>query len=743
MAAFNIDALPNQAFSLDTRVELVENGMILERGVLVTIKEERLEVGGFLSFNPGSEGTDLEIRLNGQHLAGVLRRLVGEQEFPDVPYDLAGRVRVTEQGILLENTKAEVDDIELAVTGLVGLGDQSSLTSLDFELNGENISSLKKFQAIGDSLDVLVSGQSYQAVGNFAFDDIGWRLGDVTGRMGETDFKIDGVISSQAGLTGSSLRYSVDTPDLHGLVANQVVSSLPPGPFKSAGQVALSDDTLNVSGLSFEADRGHGELELVLGWPVTSAVDARFKVDIQGDNIRHLVPQNEVFAPAPVAYSLKAVGQKRGKLLSVSQFDGSVGNLKVVLEGTVEDEPADDDVNISFDIVSSDLSELGQLNGKPLPAQSLDIKANFKGNTQKFVFDNITGSLGESRFEGMLDVSLEGPKPVIKLTASSDYIDVRPFQKKPGADEEPDEATSGDRLIPATPLPLDALAAADVVIKLNIDEIRHEEDSISNLVLKGDVNAGELSVPQFSLEGPRGNLKASLFITPTSPNRADVKVDLDTEKLLLNLGGLPDEKLSQLPTADIGVHATGSGGDLRELAGSINGLLYLASTGGTLENVNLSILDTFILDEVFSAIMPKSKQDDDLELSCAAAILNVTDGLVKTRPAVSFATQKITVVAKGNLDLKTEKMHFNFNATPNNALKISAGELFNPYVLIGGTLSTPSVGVDPTKALLHGGAAVGTAGISVLAKGVLDRVGNTMPVCEKMLEQVRQKQFDG
>ena len=88
-------------------------------------------------------------------------------------------------------------------------------------------------------------------------------------------------------------------------------------------------------------------------------------------------------------------------------------------------------------------------------------------------------------------------------------------------------------------------------------------------------------------------------------------------------------------------------------------------------------------------------------------------------------------------------MHFNFNATPNNALQISAGELFNPYILIGGTLSKPSVGVDPTKALLHGGAAVGTAGISVLAKGVLDRVGNTMPVCEEMLEQVQKKQFEG
>ncbi len=96
------------------------------------------------------------------------------------------------------------------------------------------------------------------------------------------------------------------------------------------------------------------------------------------------------------------------------------------------------------------------------------------------------------------------------------------------------------------------------------------------------------------------------------------------------------------------------------------------------------------------------------------------------------------MIAKGSLDLKTEKMHFNFSATPTNALKISAGELFNPYILVGGTLSKPAVGIDPGKAILHGGAAIGTAGISILAKGLLDRVGNAMPLCEEMQATVRQ-----
>lgn len=79
-------------------------------------------------------------------------------------------------------------------------------------------------------------------------------------------------------------------------------------------------------------------------------------------------------------------------------------------------------------------------------------------------------------------------------------------------------------------------------------------------------------------------------------------------------------------------------------------------------------------------------------------------------------------------------MNLNFNATPQNALKISAGELFNPLILISGTLANPSVGLDPSKTILHGGAAVGTAGISILAKGLLDRLGNNNQLCEKLLQ---------
>ncbi len=300
-----------------------------------------------------------------------------------------------------------------------------------------------------------------------------------------------------------------------------------------------------------------------------------------------------------------------------------------------------------------------------------------------------------------------------------------------------------DRLIPAKPLPLQALAVADVTLKLNIDELRYRQDSIRNLDLEAVLQAGKLQIKQLDFEGPRGKIRSSLSIIPRDTKMADVKVDFSAEKLVLNLSGQPPENLSQVPAFDIQIHADGQGRDLRELAGSLNGSLLLGSAGGTMEGVNLRILDTFILDEIFSHFMPKAKIVDDQGLSCVAVIMKIANGKMETSPAFAFTTGRIALIAKGTLDLKTEEMQFNFNATPRNALKISAGELFNPYILVGGTLSKPTVGLDPARALLHGGAAIGTAGISILAKGFLDRVGDPATLCEEMLQKIQQYRTSG
>jgi len=739
ISAFGVDALPEQPFNLDARIELSEDGLLIERGVLVTIEEDRLELGGLVAFNPGGEGTDIDIRLNGENLPEMLNRLVRDIEIPARPYELSGRLLLQKDAIELESVKIEFEHIRLTGNGLIRPGDRLKGTGFDFQIEGKDLSALQNFPAISDALKIFVPGQAYRAGGRFEIEEHGWRLDQITGQVGKTTFSLRGLISPQAEWAGTDVNFSVQGPDLNVLFFDKDETGLPPGAFETNGQIILSAERLKVQGFNFKTVRSRGKIDLELGWPVADVRDVSFDINVSGDDIRHFLPKTEAFEPAMAAFKIETIGQRQGDLISLQQFDATIGNLQVSLQGKVDEGPTDDDIVINFSATSTDLSALGQLNGEPLPAMALDLKADFNGNASRFVFRDLVATLGENHIAGSVDVSLDGPRPKINLALSSNYIDVRPFAGQADPDDETAPGANPDRVIQPAPLPLDALAALDGTINLKIDELRHEGDSLKNLVLEAQLAEGHLVVPRFSLEGPKGRVNIALSIHPTDFGKADVTLDLRADKIVLNLTGQHSDRLDVVPSFDAMLHAEGKGADLQEIAGSLNGSLYIGTEGGTLEGVNLSVLDTFILEEIFSLILPKKDSKDDLDLTCAAAIIKITNGMMETDPAFAFTTRDITLVAKGTLDLKTEKMKFNFNATPNQALKISASELFNPYILVGGTLSKPAVGLDPAKVLIHGGAAIGTAGISVLAKGLIDRISTTIPLCEEMLKEVQQK----
>ena len=744
LSNFGIDALPGEPFNLNARIELLDNGLRVERGVLVTIEDDRLEMGGLIAFNPGIEGSEFDFRVSGNDLAQMLYRIIDSGNVPARPYDLSGHLAVLEDGLNLKDIKLDFEGVRLGAAGSLDFSDQLLGSALDLQIAGDDFTALGNFEIIGDTLDIFVPGQSYRVTGHLMSETDGWKLNDVKGQIGPTDFDLNGLISNQEELAGSDVSFMIKGPGLSQLLVDQD-GILPVGAYQTDGQILLSKERLKIQKLNIATDRTQGEFVLDIGWPVRADIDVNFDLKLNGRDIREVFPQMGSFRPNSAEFGLEAVGEKRGRLISLDHFYADVGNLKIITTGEVTEVMEGERLDVGFSIVSTDLSQLGQIDDKPLPALPLDVKAEFSGNSHEFVVQNIDASLGESHLEGSMDVSLKGSKPDLRLIAAASKIDLRPFVDPVGAKEagEIDEDTDAEpreRLIPETPLPLDALNAADIELKLNVTELQYWKDSSRNLVLEAKVKAGTLDIPVFAFEAPTGKLKSSLSVRPTSADQADVSFDAAARDLVLNLSGHPDEMLDKVPSLHLDFQITGKGGNLQELAASANGSLYFESAGGTLVGVDLSVLEIFILDEIFSLILPKSSKSPDTDLTCLAAILQIEDGVVRTDPGLAFTTNQIAIVTKGTLDLATEEMKINFNATPTNALKIGAGELFNPYILVGGTLSEPKVGIDPSKAILHGGAAIGTAGFSIFVKGLLDRVGNAMPLCEEMRKKVKQKE---
>ncbi len=67
---------------------------------------------------------------------------------------------------------------------------------------------------------------------------------------------------------------------------------------------------------------------------------------------------------------------------------------------------------------------------------------------------------------------------------------------------------------------------------------------------------------------------------------------------------------------------------------------------------------------------------------------------------------------------------------------MSASAVTNSYIKLGGTLSKPALGVKPLEAVVTTGVAVATAGLSILAKGLADRMTAEIDVCTQTLEDL-------
>jgi len=88
------------------------------------------------------------------------------------------------------------------------------------------------------------------------------------------------------------------------------------------------------------------------------------------------------------------------------------------------------------------------------------------------------------------------------------------------------------------------------------------------------------------------------------------------------------------------------------------------------------------------------------------------------------------------VDLKTEKLNATIRTVPTKGLGLSFSDLINPYTMISGTLASPRLTLDPEGALIEGGAAVATGGLSFLAKRFKDRFLSEKDACGAAVNEV-------
>jgi uncharacterized protein involved in outer membrane biogenesis len=469
--------------------------------------------------------------------------------------------------------------------------------------------------------------------------------------------------------------------------------------------------------------------------------ELEFRIDatVTGPDVNVFAPEVEglVLVPNPFVLDLDVSAADGTWRFDDSQLRLGEASLRIDGRARLAPEVSASDLSVQLQVPS--LTAIGTWQDRPYADLPLNVDARVSGADGQANMRPLRVRLGESDVTGEATYNTRGPVPAITLNTQSNRIDwteLLAFFGAPRVNQK--AAREGDGLlIPDYAFPLEAMKRVDVQARATAKELRGLVNNPRDLELVASLTGGTLRLDSFQAKGYRGDMHASGTLVP-DPDGASATLDfsMELDDVILNLARGRSVPPEQLPVLNASTRLSGRGPDLRSVAASLNGYFRADSGPGTVPATALSFFDAGILEQLFSAIVPPERKQADRQLRCLATRLTVEGGIVKAEPGMMLVTDKVQMVSKGQIDLSDEHISLNYETHPRQAYRANISEvLVNPFVKISGTLAEPKLTLDAPKAALHTGAAIATAGWSILAKGLLDRLSKAKDPCAEFAKE--------
>jgi uncharacterized protein involved in outer membrane biogenesis len=355
----------------------------------------------------------------------------------------------------------------------------------------------------------------------------------------------------------------------------------------------------------------------------------------------------------------------------------------------------------------------------------------YAGNRSGFELKELRLRLDQSELSGQAAVQRTGRKRV-EAQLSSPRLDLTPFQT------EKDKSASADKgkekyLFGEKPLPLDKLQARDAQVQWTLSELVLKAGTLKEVTGTLQLDQGRM-VLDFGARGAiYGTIDSDVRLVP-SQGGADMTLKLTVRELRAGMLAPEGQDPARSPPTNIDADIRASGASPRQMASGANGKVVFTQGEGVVKKGVIDMLGSGILSQVGSQLNPFSAEDPYTNLECTAAKIKIVDGQAKVDP-VLMQSDKVTVTAEGSVDLRTEEIAFDFNTRPRKGIGISPGMFTNPFIQLAGTLKSPRVATG-TKGVAAGALAVGTGGLSVVAKGFIDRVAGQADLCAETIAAV-------
>jgi uncharacterized protein involved in outer membrane biogenesis len=457
-----------------------------------------------------------------------------------------------------------------------------------------------------------------------------------------------------------------------------------------------------------------------------AGIDVR--VLAEGDEFAEFLRYAGIETPALGRYRLSGRLSGSARALAARDVELVVGDPERTgarLQGEIRDVLGLAGVDFIVSARVADPKTFGKYAWPTAPAlPPLKLQGRVTQSRTGYAIRDLNVRFGESSLTGTAAIAPRTPR--LKLTAqlAGPLVDLHELVPWLGA-EPPVSKKKDERLFSDEPLSLGWFGAIDLDLKLQarrlVRAVGKELYAVNAHLVLAD---GKLFVDPLRLKlSPDGNaLSVRLRAHATPAGKLDVHASARGAAIeLAHLRALVGNtaSVSGAPTdVKLDVHATG--GSVRELMAGLNGEAVLVVGAGRLEERSLD-WGSDLLTRFFILANPFAKDKPYTALECAVVRLPASDGVVTVNRSIALETEKVSIVASGIVDLRRETIELYAQTRAREGLGLGSGTLANMYQ-IEGALAAPSLGLSG-KGLretgISAGAAVGTAGVSLLVERLL------------------------
>ena len=714
-----IRGIPAETFNIGGRIQKTGTNWRID-DIEAVVGENRIAANGAFG-GRGSEQTEISFAASGPDVS-VLKDMTGLKGLPARPFDISALVKPVRAGVMLEGAKGVFGDNRVDVDGVIGTGKGLTGTSLNVRGKGPELNNV----ALLTGVPYLPSGP-FEFAGRVRIDRNTLYVNDATAVAGGMRGSADGTVSLGGDLGEFDLEVSVSGSDVANLMQAAWLERIAGESFKIAGHIRHRDEEYHLDSVSATV----GNLELGVDGELTGAGEtADLSVKASSPDSAMLSKLTGLDDLPVGALSASGRIERKAKTLEFTDMEIRIGEYSFAADGTLSTEPNSNRSDLRFSASGPELKQLGlPFDLDILPAKPFSISGELNGIPTGFAVEEFFATVGDNKIDGRFTADLRDKPEVIGFLSSS-YLDLR--EKLLPADAEAADANGekSEFLFSNEPLDLEWLRAANVDVTIKTERLMISQGDLQDFHVGLKLWDGALVIDPISFRESEGSVYGSVHLGPSNGSYA-LAVLLNAENAHLGLLASEDQDRATLPPFGGQLELTGVGNSLHELMTSSNGKLSFNQGAGRIQDLVTSRFFGDLFLQVIRTLNPLRTAEGHTTLECGIYGVDVKDG-VATIENLAIQTDKITFVIKGTVNFGTEHLSLSVQAKPREGLGISIGGVANSFLKLGGTLQSPRLQIDPTASVTATGAAVATGGLSLIAKGLWDRVTAQSDICRDL-----------